>query len=640
MKRIIYNISALAMLLSMTGCNSFLDIVPDNIATMDHAFALRQTAERALATCYSYLPKEGDHNGNFAMTAGDEVWFPISYNNSIYGWQQARGFQSVDDVLGNFWQGEKGGVDCFEAIRACDQLIDNIYKVPDMDEDEKVRWVAEAKVLKAYYHFLLMRSYGPIPIVHHSVPVDAYGEDSYPFRRPIDEVAEFIYKLCDEAIPDLPDIITETNTELGRITTVIARCVKVQAAMLVASPLFNGNTDYAGFDNGKGEQLVSQEYSAEKWETAAQYCLEAIQAAEEQQFVLYKFRPTFFQYEISDDIQTQLDIRCSFTEDCNSEVLWPQTNSLVGDMQQFCTPRGVIAATADKNYQTAGIYAPTMKMVELYYSKNGVPIDEDKEYDYANRFKVEMPGQETKYLLIPDYPTAKININREPRFYAHLGFDGGMWYGYGHYDINDYDNWPNVQAKLGQPCAAINMDRYSVTGYTVKKYAHYEGSIPNSNTAYQVTPYCWPMMRLTDLYLYYAEALNEANDTPTDEVYEYIDRVRNRAGLMGVKESWEGFSKNPSKYKSKEGMREIIQHERLIEFAFEGKRYWDLLRWKRALEEYNKRIIGWDINQWDAESYYRPKVLFNQTFSLRDYLTPIKQVEMLRNENLVQNPGW
>jgi hypothetical protein len=155
-----------------------------------------------------------------------------------------------------------------------------------------------------------------------------------------------------------------------------------------------------------------------------------------------------------------------------------------------------------------------------------------------------------------------------------------------------------------------------------------------------MTNYAWPEMRLADLYLLYAEALNEANG-PGAEVYNYVNKVRTRAGLGSVESSWANFSTNPSKYTSKEGMRSIIQQERGIELSFEGHRYWDMLRWKTASQEINGNVKGWDRSQSDPALYYRPITFFTQRFQApRDYLWPIKEDDLLNNQNLVQNPGW
>jgi len=73
---------------------------------------------------------------------------------------------------------------------------------------------------------------------------------------------------------------------------------------------------------------------------------------------------------------------------------------------------------------------------------------------------------------------------------------------------------------------------------------------------------------------------------------------------------------------------------------FEGQRFWDLRRWKEAPQELNKPITGWDVDQETAKAYYREKILFFQTFSLKDYFWPMRERDLIINKNLVQNPGW
>jgi hypothetical protein len=116
--------------------------------------------------------------------------------------------------------------------------------------------------------------------------------------------------------------------------------------------------------------------------------------------------------------------------------------------------------------------------------------------------------------------------------------------------------------------------------------------------------------------------------------------VRERAGLPTVQDAWTNYAVNASDYTSKEGFRKIIHREELIEMAFEGQRYWDLLRWKEAEKVFNQPITGWNIEQQDAAAYDQPVLLFSQTFKKRDYFWPIAENDLIVNHNLVQNPGW
>ena len=96
----------------------------------------------------------------------------------------------------------------------------------------------------------------------------------------------------------------------------------------------------------------------------------------------------------------------------------------------------------------------------------------------------------------------------------------------------------------------------------------------------------------------------------------------------------------PYKVTTREGMREIIHRERLIELAFEGESFWDLLRWKEAAEEFKQPIQGWNISASDTENYYKIQTLVNPSFGVKNYFFPIKQASIDVNPNLVQNYGW
>src|SRR5690606_34844204 len=135
----------------------------------------------------------------------------------------------------------------------------------------------------------------------------------------------------------------------------------------------------------------------------------------------------------------------------------------------------------------------------------------------------------------------------------------------------------------------------------------------------------------------YSEALNEASG-PSEEVYTYINKVRERAALPTVQESWTNYSKNPTKFTTKEGLRDIIQRERTIELMFESHRFWDLRRWKTAVDELNTDIVGWSLDQSEAISYYKERVIFSQGFTQKDYLWPLSESTLQINGNLDQAP--
>ena len=134
-------------------------------------------------------------------------------------------------------------------------------------------------------------------------------------------------------------------------------------------------------------------------------------------------------------------------------------------------------------------------------------------------------------------------------------------------------------------------------------------------------------------------------ETPDDEhVCTPLNKVRRRAGLLGVKEAWQQYSTNPAKPDTQEGMREIIRRETNIELAFEGHRFWNLRRWKIAHEELNEPQKGWNVVGTDAEGFYNHGEPFvgwakRKFVAPRDYFFPIRSEEV-QVSGVVQNLGW
>lgn len=644
MKKTRYGMTARGVLVACffgagVSCNSFLDIVPDNVPVIDHAFSNAMEAEKYLFTCYSYLPGSGEPSGNIGMTAGDEIWLNMPNHVAAPAWDYiAKSVRSADRSQPDFWKGSDYTYAMYVGIRDCNTFLENISdpeKAADLKTDRRVRWIAEVKFLKAFYHYYLLRMYGPIPIVDENLPVSASPEQVQVERRPVDECVRYIVDLLDECYADLPAVIMNRQSELGRITKPINRALKAKVLLLAASPLLNGNSDFAAFRDADGVQLIDPAYSADKWALAADAAREAIESAESAGHELYYFDDAPF--AVSDATLTQLSIRQAVCERWNEEVVWGRSagrGRAGSTIQQACMP----LLDAGMNINTVrGCLAPTLAVVEEFYTKNGVPIEEDKTLDFTVVNELRTATADERYNFQEGYTSARINFDRENRFYADIGFDGGKWIMEYHPSRSDVDTYV-LQAKRGQLGAGQVQGATSSTGYFTKKLVNWESGFGNTTTG--VVEYAWPEIRLAELYLTYAEALNEV-EGPVEEVHRYLNLVRKRAGLGTVEESWKKYSNNPAKPASREGMREIIRRERLIELALEGHRYWDLLRWKLAASYFNRPIRGWDVSQSDAAAYYQVRTLYNRQFvAPRDYFNPIPNSEMNVNKKLVQNPGW
>lgn len=640
MKRKIYFTCYLIALSLLSSCN-YLDVIPDNIATVDMIFRTRANAEKLLFTCYGYLPEHGNVNQNPGLGSSEEVWNvkeETFYYTNTNSFRIAKGLQNVDNPYLNYWNGD---YKIWKGIRDCNIFLDNLHKVPDLEYEERSRWLAEVMVLKAYYHYWQFQLYGPIPFIDGNLDVAAPANDLLVVREPVDVIVPKMVKLIDDAIAleGLPLNITSTLTELGRLTKPAALSIKAKILVLAASPLFNGNKDFPSYKNEEGVELINTVEDPKKWEAARDALKIAIDACHEAGHELYEFNEPMMM-QISDTTRLELTIRNTLTGRFTKELVWGAGDAGTAHLTKISNVP--LDGYHLGNLQTwvISMHSPTLDVAEQFYTNKGLPIDYDKTWDYDSRYEVNDVPEHHEYYIQANTRTANLHFNREPRFYASVGFDTGKWFNMEH--GSGLDSYA-VFAKNGE-VSGLGKENHSITGYFAKKLVSYELVLTeSSNTSGQIS-YAFPIVRLGDLYLLYAEALNETKATPDAEVYEYIQKVRDKAGLDietgSLLETWVQYSNEPLRPKSKAGMREIIHQERLIELSFEGQRFFDLRRWKKSFEYCNRPIRGWNSSGKTEEDFYKVTYIYSRKFSPRDYFWPIPIGEMYRNKNLIQSPLW
>lgn len=636
MKTLINNIKKLIVvffLASLTSCSEYLNVVPDGVATLDNAFSNRVNAEKFLFTCYNMIPNQNDpfvYPGNVGF---DEIWWDtnVSGLNNRSGSRIATNDQNSTDPFQNYWDGRRDGRNLWVGIRDCNIFLENIEKVPDLQAWERVRWVSEVKFIKAYLHYFLLQLYGPIPIVDVNQPVNANPDDVKVYREPVDVVVDYIVNLLDESMENLPPKIDETTTDMGRITQPIAAAVKAKVLVWAASPLFNGNPDYANFIDKRGQPLVAPQADPAKWQRALDAVDDAITVSHSNGHSLFRFRRGF--ETMSDTTLLKYTLRGAVSERPidNPEVIWahPAYNN-TNQFQNYCIPKFF------SNYGGTSELSATLKIAEQYYTHNGVPIDEDRTWNYASRYEARRDtGTFHRYYISRGEMTANLNYYREPRFYAHLAFDRSLYEALAQAE----DQTIVIKNRSGDPHGVVFNDAHIKTGYFIKKLVSYR----SATTTASPSPHRFsiPLIRLSDLYLLRAEAANEVKNAPDEEVYRWVDSVRFRAGLEGVVDSWAKYSSIPGKPSTKEGLRDIIKRERLNELSFEGQRMFDLRRWKDAMRYMNQPVQGWDHQGVKPEDYYQIVTYYNnRNYTTKDYLWPIWTTSLIQNPNLVQNPGW
>ena len=615
------------------SCN-YLDIVPDEKPEED-AFKNPQLTERYLYSCYSYIPDPRDGSYSLDLMTGDDVVTP--WEHETFG-KFAQGNYTPSNPYINYWH------DLFKGIRQCYLLKENLGSVPGLSDELKAAYDAEADFLIAFYHFFLLRTYGPAVLVKELPDVTSSDSpEALLGRNSYDECVAWVTDQLKNVAGRLP--MRRTGIDYGRATGVAAMAIRARLLLYAASPQFNGGEQfkslYADFKNPDGTQLISTTYDPNKWVIAAQACKEAIDWAREPEanYDLYEANVNSLpNYPEPTDL-TQRSLRFTFVDKDNTpEVIWAfcKKESYNYGLQGKSIPR--LSTTA------YGGLAPTLRQIERFYTKNGLPIDEDPAYDYPNRYEVaNFPVEEKD--INGEGESLKLNMGREPRFYAWIAFHNGYYEVSGEDDREEFSYAPKwkrgkdkkykqlVQFMKRQNMGLTNDNKYGTkTGYLNKKGTH-PGTSASKSTGFKVIDYPWPMVRLAELYLNYAEACVECNDLT--EAKKYLNYVRERAGIPKVEVSWDGIAEL-----TQDKLREIVHQERLIELYLENHNFWDIRRWGIA-ETLGEQPKGLSVQATTITEFAKPvSVDVQRRFIPAHYLMPLPISEINKNPNMVQNPGY
>ena len=495
----------------------------------------------------------------------------------------------------------------YQAIRHANIFLENIHKTEEMGESERNRVYAEAKFMRAYYHFMLLRAYGPVPIVESS------ETDALPGRNTLEENVDWLINELNGAI-NAGLNQEQIGPNLGFPTVGAAMAMKSRILLLAASPIYNGNQVYAGWRNPDGTQLVPQDYDNEKWKRAADAALELINL---NRYSLFR--------EVTGDPEELFDEYVEnyrlVTTTWNDEIIWARpswTNWWVSG----CLP-AVFSGWNGRN-------SVTLELVNAYFMADGSVAKPMDEWFVDKQFSDE-PGNgtvENTFWMFTD---------REPRFYAGLHFPN-MKVSYAPASHPDAEYILEF-FRTGNSGLNVSAGDRNFTAFTPRKH------VPLESTSYQGTdgtvpvtspdvPY--PIFRLAEIYLNYCEAMNEYSGAASHpDILPYLNAIRTRAGLPEYHGSF-----------SKEEMREMIRNERRIELAWEEHRYFDVRRWFIAHGPngvFNRPVHGLDLSvgthSTDKEHFTKTQIM-NRVFRLEHYFLPIRASEIAYNTNLVQAPFY
>jgi hypothetical protein len=416
----------------------------------------------------------------------------------------------------------------------------------------------------------------------------------------MDTCISFIVSELDKAAADLGATVPG-GKEYGRITSGVAKGYKVEALLLAASPLFNGNTDYANFKNpGESDALIAQTFDATKWEKAATAAQEFITTYVPSQYSLFKVAdsdPFIAAYKSCRDVMTT---------DWNNEWIYARANS--GSYMRYDRTPFHAGLPADEH--GAGANGATQAMVDAYFMANGLAITAAGSGYVATGFSsFQAPFDDEARSTYNQW------TNREPRFYVGITYNNSYWL----YQTGSDPIVTNMEFN-GNSGRLQSTSDVSPTGYIVRKDV---AANDDSRGAL--------LLRLANIYLDYAEALNESNPASAD-ILKYLNLIRERAGVPQ-------YGTTIPAPVSQADMREAIRAERRVELAFESVRYFDTRRWKIAETTNNGPVYGMDMTK-SGTDFYKKTVIETRIFKPKDYLFPIPNKQILINSNLVQNPGW
>lgn len=618
------------------GCSDYLD-VSDEIAenlTLDEVFENPGYIRRWHGNLFNCISEYSSFGKNW-NNGFSGVWVPMGGEVTIGGagfTEMTSGFTAATAPF------QRWGT-LYQYIRDAHIFLDRVEPKGGMNdqfqlsEDDVKRMKAEVKFLIAYSYFSLFELYGPVPIITELAKPEEKGLDYS--RASVDETIDYIDKLLLEVIEsgNLPETLIQDQTvtgndrynlkEIVRPTVTSAKALRAKLWVYAASPLFNGGyKESLDVTNTDGKKLFVP-YDANKWVTAKKHLEELFEDTDRHRHQLFTVRNEDGNIN-PDESYYQL------FQSYNDEILWATGKNLWNGqtMEKNTNPRDCFAGW--------GYIGVSQNMVDAFFVKDGLTIDDPNSMYREDGFtEVVNPCNENKRV---DPNIFNMYANREPRFYASIGYEGKSW----HIQPKGRPNYALGFAK-GEGCDNSSGDNPR-TGYLPTKFKNRKIMFTGDYLKNWARPSI--IFRLADFYLYYAEVCNEIN--PNDpNIIVYLDKVRERAGIPGYKELAAIGKKNI--IGNQDLQRKMIQRERHVELFAEGQWYFDARRWMICEEGeeadqtnfYAMNMNGYKDKPIGAnDSFFKRILLEKRAWRRSMYLYPIPQGDIQKSKLLVQNPLW
>lgn len=460
-------------------------------------------------------------------------------------------------------------------IRRVNVLLKHLPTTP-LSQRLRNRMAGEARFLRAWYYFILIKHYAGVPLVGDVVygPTDPISGK----RNTYAECVDYIEAECNAAAALLPPAYS--GLEYGRVTKGAALALKSRLLLYAASPLFNGRTD--NMDGVLGYPT----YDAGRWTKAAKAAKDVVDL---NLYMLF-------------DLPTQpgYGFQKVFVTRKNSEYILA---SMAGNNR-------TLEAMWDPPTRTgSGNSCPYQELVDAFGTVNGKPITED----------VKSPGNLTGYDETNPY------VNRDPRLAYTILFNEGM-------RLNKDKAVTPVYTYVGATQDGFSINSGTRTGYYLRKMCD-ENTI--ASTTSSATERCFPLIRYAEILLNYAEASNEAGDIAT--AYDQLKAIRKRAGINAGTDGNYGLADNMSPEQMRTVIQNERRVELAIEeHRYWDVRRWKIAENVSNKPLHGMKIT----KTGSTYTYEIVTVRTPVFVAPKWYLWPIPQSEVNKSVELQQNPGW
>jgi len=623
-KTIIYLIS-LQVLVLFSACEDYLEKKESALLTYDQVFKNPTNFQKVvddIYTYYHYWP--GDWACQSFGGLGRIAYSSFEGASDLAEASRAVAGTNASFNLGNWSPSSYGAqveliwpwAGSYAAIRRCNVVLEKVDSVPGLSESKVNGIKSEALFARAFFHFELIKRYGGVPYLTASL--EEKDNMNLP-REPFDTCVAKIVRDLDASLVNLPMASAQTGADFGRPTIAAALALKAKALLYAASPL---NTEPYDINIGDRDSTIyyfekpnTAEEIHQKWVDAALAAYEIIKLEDLGEVAMLDsahYRNIFYTPNVSDVKNKE-----TLFSRVDGSFAFSGGKALMGWI-------GFSDVGASKGYGGAAGTYPTQNLVDMYemadgsvpisgYNSDGSPIINDASgYTEQTMWKNRDPRLKISVLCNQDHwQDRKVQI----------------WY---------YKNNPTISGSEMK-----DAQDYTTTGYLCKKMWPEELRQGGAANVYMN----WIWFRYTDALLWYAEAMNQAFGPNADGLGNgktaswALNRVRNRMNPTTP-------HKRDLVTTDKNYFMERLMNERAIEFVYEEQRWWDVIRYKKGVEIFNKPVYG--VRIFSPTTSPTPATAFeitrrkieNRVFNAYMHKYPIPYTEVEKSSMLKQNPGW